>query len=234
MKTVFIIIGAYFLIGAIAMALINRRQDAAKRKENWTKYAVYLAIVGTLVSSIIYLQYSFVPLAVVIALGGLYEIVRAQRSTGESNFRFTSLICYGLLSISFILFSGLNSSWVLYTYLAVFVFDGFSQISGQLLGRRKLIPSISPNKTVEGVGGGLVMTIFSLLITRNLTGISSGEAILFGTLVSMASLTGDLLASFVKRKAGIKDYSKLIPGHGGFLDRFDSFIFAGAIVYMVV
>lgn len=234
MKTVFIIIGAYFLIGAIAMAVINRRQDAAKRKENWTKYAVYLAIVGTLVSSIIYMQYSFVPLAVVIALGGLYEIVRAQRSTGESNFRFTSLICYGLLSISFILFSGLNSSWVLYTYLAVFVFDGFSQISGQLLGRRKLIPSISPNKTVEGVGGGLVMTIFSLLITRSLTGISSGEAILFGTLVSMASLTGDLLASFVKRKAGIKDYSKLIPGHGGFLDRFDSFIFAGAIVYIVV
>jgi CDP-diglyceride synthetase len=110
---------------------------------------------------------------------------------------------------------------------------------GRAMGRHKLIPSVSPGKTVEGAIGGLlasmlvawVYTRFLLSPTAHL-GFSRWGVLVFGALVSIAAQIGDLAESLLKREAGVKDSSKIIPGHGGILDRFDSLLFVMPIAYV--
>ena len=116
-----------------------------------------------------------------------------------------------------------------------FASDTAAYFVGKGLGRHKLAPLISPGKTWEGTIGGLVgAVLFSLLFTLSTPfslPIEWGEALLLGLLVSVFGQIGDLLESLFKRYVGVKDSGKLIPGHGGFLDRMDSIVFAGAVVY---
>ena len=117
--------------------------------------------------------------------------------------------------------------------------DTFALFGGMRFGRHKLCPAISPNKTVEGLACGLAagtLSAFPVHWVLRLFGL--GVIPLWGELVcallaSLAGALGDLAASCVKREAKIKDYSHLIPGHGGILDRVDSAIFAIPVVYMV-
>jgi phosphatidate cytidylyltransferase len=112
---------------------------------------------------------------------------------------------------------------------------------GRSLGRRKLIPSVSPGKTVAGAVGGLVVTIIvSWLYTRYVLTPATqlafvrGGAIVFGLVISVAAQIGDLAESLLKREAGMKDSSHLIPGHGGILDRFDSLLFVLPVAYVLL
>lgn len=107
---------------------------------------------------------------------------------------------------------------------------------GRAIGGRKLIPKVSPGKTVAGAVGGLVFTVIvSWLLARmvlpnvaQLT-LTHAGAIFFGVLVSVAAQIGDLAESLLKREGGVKDSSHIIPGHGGVLDRFDSLIFVSTL-----
>jgi phosphatidate cytidylyltransferase len=112
---------------------------------------------------------------------------------------------------------------------------------GRTLGKKKLIPSVSPGKTVEGAVGGLGLAIvICLLYVRFLLmpyghlGLTIQGAILFGIVVSVAAQTGDLAESLLKREAGVKDSSRIIPGHGGILDRFDSLLFVLPIAFLLL
>ena len=112
----------------------------------------------------------------------------------------------------------------------VFTFDSFSQLSGQLFGKQPLFPKTSPNKTVGGLIGGLLFALGTALLIHNWIDTTRLHSLLLGFLISMASLIGDYMASFYKRKYAVKDFNELIPAHGGILDRFDSFIFSGAVL----
>jgi phosphatidate cytidylyltransferase len=112
--------------------------------------------------------------------------------------------------------------------IASWMTDTFAYFTGMLFGRHKLIPEISPKKTVEGAVGGTLFTVAAFLVyafvLQRFAGLSPSYPVfavggLFGSLTSQA---GDLVMSAVKRKRGIKDYGKIFPGHGGILDRFDS------------
>jgi phosphatidate cytidylyltransferase len=92
------------------------------------------------------------------------------------------------------------------------------------LGRRKLAPVLSPHKTVEGFAGGILAAILAATLFQALASLSTLQAIEYGIALCLIGLTGDLSASWVKRHARIKDYRQAFPGHGGVLDRFDSFI----------
>jgi phosphatidate cytidylyltransferase len=112
---------------------------------------------------------------------------------------------------------------------------------GRTFGRKKLIPSISPGKTVEGAVGGLGMAIvICLLYVRFILmpfaflGLTIQGAVLFAIIVSVAAQTGDLAESLLKREAGIKDSSRIIPGHGGILDRFDSLLFVMPVAFLML
>jgi phosphatidate cytidylyltransferase len=103
------------------------------------------------------------------------------------------------------------------------------------LGRHKLAPTISPGKTWEGTIGGIcggiaVSTLFFTPTPLQLP-LSPGQAILLGVLTSVLGQVGDLVESLLKRNLGVKDSGNLMPGHGGILDRIDSLIFAGIVVY---
>ncbi|HVE77993.1 MAG TPA: phosphatidate cytidylyltransferase [Gemmatimonadaceae bacterium] len=113
--------------------------------------------------------------------------------------------------------------------------------AGRLLGRHKLIPSVSPGKTVEGAVGALVVTaVVSWAYARwvlrpasQLTLTPEG-AVLFGVVISTAAQVGDLVESLFKRSANVKDSSRLIPGHGGVLDRVDSLLFTLPVAYLLL
>jgi len=121
----------------------------------------------------------------------------------------------------------------LFVYILVFTFDGFSQIAGQIFGKRKFTGRLSPNKTVEGLLGGYITAIITSLLIGNMFGFIVEKAVIFCILICTISFIGDITASWYKRICRVKDYSNLIPGHGGVLDRFDSFIFAGAAYWVM-
>ncbi len=133
-------------------------------------------------------------------------------------------------------------SWVFFILLATVASDTAAFFIGRAIGRHRLAPEISPNKTWEGATAGVIgAVIFSLLFPPaelfsatnplHIHGFSYGEAILLGALVSIFGQLGDLAESLLKRKTGVKDSGNLLPGHGGVLDRLDSILFAGAVVY---
>ena len=106
--------------------------------------------------------------------------------------------------------------------------DTFAYFTGMLFGKHKLIPEISPKKTIEGSVGGIVcatllMTLFGFLV-GTFTSLTPNYLVLVlsGLILSAASQVGDLIASLIKRENGIKDYGRVFPGHGGVMDRFDS------------
>jgi len=112
---------------------------------------------------------------------------------------------------------------------------------GRTFGKKKLIPSISPGKTVEGAVGGLGLAIvICLLYVRFILmpyaqlGLTIQGAVLFAIVISVAAQTGDLAESLLKREAGVKDSSSIIPGHGGILDRFDSLLFVMPVAFLLL
>ncbi len=116
--------------------------------------------------------------------------------------------------------------------------DTFAYFIGKAIGKKKLIEAISPHKTVAGSVAGLtgnivVLTIYGLVLwyTGAYRGLSLYHYPIIGVITGIVSQVGDLAASAIKRYAGIKDFGKIIPGHGGILDRIDSYLFAIPVVY---
>ncbi len=139
-----------------------------------------------------------------------------------------SLLIFIFLAAGFFIFSGLPWEVMLFVFLILSIFDSFSQISGQLFGKKKIFPTISPNKTLGGLLGGAIIAIASSLLLGNLYEGVSLKTLSMAIGVVFFAFLGDLAASYYKRKYRVKDFSNLIPGHGGFLDRFDSLIAGGA------
>lgn len=126
-------------------------------------------------------------------------------------------------------------NWLFLALFVTFASDTAAFFIGSALGRRHLAPRISPNKTWEGVAGGVfgamaVSLLFALPSPLQLP-LGYGQALLLGLLVSVFGQLGDLAESLLKRSSGVKESGSLMPGHGGLLDRMDSVVFAGIVVY---
>jgi len=121
-------------------------------------------------------------------------------------------------------------------FLSIFILDTAAYFAGKIFGSHPLFPRISPKKTVEGAIGGLIGAASTLVIVKYVffNELSLVHALVIGTIIGVAGQIGDVLESFIKRKAGVKDSSSILPGHGGVLDRFDSLIFASPFVYFYV
>ena len=118
--------------------------------------------------------------------------------------------------------------------LAVWTFDTGAYVVGRNLGRTRFLPHISPSKTVEGLLGGVVATTIVVGLLLAALGQNPVHAIVLGPLTALAAQAGDLAESVIKRAAGATDSGTLIPGHGGILDRVDSFLFAAPVVTLYV
>jgi len=126
--------------------------------------------------------------------------------------------------------------WVFLALFTNFGSDTAAFFIGRAWGRHRLAPSISPNKTWEGAVGGVFGAVIAglVLVTLLKLPLSYGQTILLGLLVSVFGQLGDLAESLFKRNVGAKESGRLIPGHGGILDRTDSVVFAGVVVYYYV
>ncbi|MFC2048145.1 phosphatidate cytidylyltransferase [Chloroflexota bacterium] len=126
-------------------------------------------------------------------------------------------------------------NWVFFTLFITFASDTAAFFIGRALGRHHLAPNISPGKTCEGAIGGILGAILTSLFFTLSTPLSLhlnwGQAVILGLLVSIFGQLGDLVESLFKRNMGVKDSGRLIPGHGGFLDRIDSILFTSIVVY---
>jgi phosphatidate cytidylyltransferase len=123
-----------------------------------------------------------------------------------------------------------GTAWALMLVLIVWGYDTGAYAAGRWLGRRHLLETISPSKTVEGVLGGLLVATLAAGVGAWLTGLAPWHPLVLGPLVGLAAQAGDLAESLLKRAAGRKDSGVLIPGHGGILDRLDSFLFAAPVL----
>lgn len=129
---------------------------------------------------------------------------------------------------------GAERGWILLLIVAVWSYDTGAYLVGRSFGRTRFLTHISPSKTVEGLIGGVIATMVVTALMLWALGQSPAHALTLGPLVALAAQAGDLAESVLKRAAGAKDSGTLIPGHGGILDRVDSFIFAAPIVTLYV
>lgn len=132
------------------------------------------------------------------------------------------------------LLNGLSRELLFLVFIIAFSTDTFAYFIGSAIGKHKLIPKVSPNKSIEGAIGGIVGCLIITLIYFYFLGLPiNALVVIFIIISSIAGQIGDLIASKIKRVTGIKDYAKLLPGHGGILDRFDSTILVIPFVYIL-
>jgi phosphatidate cytidylyltransferase len=232
---VYLIIITYFLIGVIGFYFINRKRDASEARKSWKKTFIYFVIINIICLSIVFNSVVFRYLAVLIIIRGFYELFKLFRESGYQlkSLFLLSVLIFAAFSSAFFIFSGMKKELIFYSFAILSIFDSFSQITGQLWGRKKIIPAISPNKTVTGFIGGMIIAIVSGLLLKDLIVATPVEAIILSAGVALFAFIGDSAASFYKRKHKVKDFSNLITEHGGFLDRFDSLIGGGTWVALL-
>jgi phosphatidate cytidylyltransferase len=129
---------------------------------------------------------------------------------------------------------GANRAWILALVLVVWTFDTAAYFTGRRFGKHPFMAHISPSKTVEGVIGGLVASAIVGAVIVAALGRPWLAGLGFGLLLAAAAQAGDLAESMLKRAAGAKESGTLIPGHGGMLDRVDSFLFAAPVAFFYV
>ena len=146
------------------------------------------------------------------------------------------ILPYMLSALIRILITNLGRYVIVIPFIVAFMSDAGAYFVGLKFGRHKLAPVVSPNKTIEGVGGGLAgamigMLLYALIMDLVLKfDVNYGYALIYGLVGSGIGTFGDLCFSVIKRQTGIKDYGNLIPGHGGALDRFDSLVLVAPLV----
>lgn len=160
------------------------------------------------------------------------------RSANRGLYAFIAIPYIGVLFSYIILIRQLPEGFIhtINIFILIWICDTAAYIVGIGIGKMKLSPAISPNKTVEGAVGGFIAGIIAFTLSNY---IIFGEqtiyiSILIGAIVSIVAQLGDLFESFLKRFANIKDSGTLLPGHGGVLDRFDSLLFALPVYYYLV
>lgn len=166
--------------------------------------------------------------------------VKLRFSKGAICFAAGLLIPFLLTSLVRIHSGALGRHFILIPFVMAFLSDTGAYFAGRAFGRHKLAPVISPNKTVEGVIGGVFAAVLGMLLYALVLQVAFHlsvnylYALVYGVVGSLGAVFGDLCFSVIKRQTGIKDYGNLIPGHGGVLDRFDSMMVVGPLAELLL
>jgi phosphatidate cytidylyltransferase len=179
-----------------------------------------------------------VPVLVILMMLGL--VIRVEAAGGGARFRGPRLVFMGTayVGVLFPYFALVRNRLggidvLLLVILLVVVSDSGAYFVGRFIGRTKLAPSVSPNKTIEGAVGGLIATMMAGWVLFKVIGGTwdMGSVALFSAMISILAQMGDLAGSALKRAAGVKDSGWIFPGHGGLLDRTCSLVFAVFFAY---
>jgi len=224
-----------FTAGAVLILLDHHvhHLHRNRRRADWIKLAVFVPLILSLLAVAQLGRVAAGAVLAVIAAGGAIDIGRNLRTRPNPIIPVACFVAI-CLTLGHLLLAP-EPIWVASFSLAVLLvasMDAFSQLWGRLLGKHKLCPHLSPGKTVEGSCGGLLTTAVVAFLCGSVYGeLSTPRLVALGVLTALGAVAGDLLFSAIKRAAGIKDFSGLLPGQGGVLDRFDSLILAAPVFY---
>ncbi|PKQ10061.1 MAG: phosphatidate cytidylyltransferase [Actinobacteria bacterium HGW-Actinobacteria-9] len=177
-------------------------------------------------------------LAALLVASMLWHVAFRQVRTSDTAVTVFGAVYVGFLLSHLVLIRALDSGTelALATIIGVWANDVFAYLVGSTMGRHKMAPRISPHKSWEGFAAGTAFTVMVWVAVGYVadTGLSIPALTLTGLAVSFAAVLGDLAESRLKREAGVKDSGRLLPGHGGFLDRFDSMILVSVVAYYLL
>ena len=181
-------------------------------------------------------------LTLIVVIPLIWLLLRPQKEQAFASWAWTiaGILYVGWLLSYWVALRGLDDgrNWVFFALFITFASDTSAFFVGRALGKHHLAPRISPGKTWEGaiagVFGAIIVSLLFILPSPLGLPLSWWQALLLGLVVSIFGQLGDLVESLFKRNMGVKEASKRIPGHGGFLDRIDSVVFAGIVVYYYV
>ena len=213
--------------------------------EPLTKTGITAAIV--IISIIFLTRHEFIPnkylyLLIIPVFGIWFSFFSRKENIISSIIITVSGLVYIVLPLALIpfitkneLFAGDNPEILLGTFFIIWIYDSFAYMCGVLFGKHKMAPGLSPKKSWEGFIGGIIFAfLFSLLISKYFTILDRTDWMILSIIIVLLSTAGDLFESLIKREAGVKDSGKLLPGHGGILDRFDSVYFAIPGVFLYI
>ncbi len=230
--------GVYIYIGGMLFALVGLFEFFRVFKSNGYRplellsYALTVAMYSML--SLTTLVYSHIVLNVIyvlVAAGALY-IIREKIRVEDLMVTLLGFIYIPVFLSHINLLSNMGSIYIWLVFIFAWISDTFAYFVGVFFGKHKLIPRISPKKTIEGSLGGIVGTmIFTVGFAMFFKEENPMYFVPLAIVGSTVSQLGDLFASAIKREFKIKDYGNLIPGHGGVIDRFDSILFTAPLTY---
>lgn len=238
----FLFSGICVLLAGVAAFEFSRMLRVGKDKRWFDFISVPITIIFVIMSvmyfdMVVYYIYVFIFILVILLLYSIIYI--AVPEFGKEDFG-NQLLTIFYTSLGFIAFAFLrkDSLWlIIYLFAVSMLTDVFAYLIGIKFGKHRLAEKISPKKSIEGAVAGLVIgSILATLFAYYMNVFEFGFIfiLLLSLFLSCVSQIGDLVASKFKREAGIKDYSNLLPGHGGILDRFDSSMFAAIFLMLAV
>jgi phosphatidate cytidylyltransferase len=256
--------GLYLLVALLIISLIgmkeiykallstnkNAPQNEHKIKSRKRANTHYIGYFYTVIYYLLLPSITSVSVLILLAMFMLTILIHIVIFNEESNIFNAMVTFFGFIYVAVMLsfiylvrdieFLGVYLVWLV--LISSWGCDTMAYFTGVFFGKNKLAPKLSPKKTIEGSLGGVLgaMLITALYLYLLLTtfGLTANKIIIAGVLITFVgaifSQFGDLSASSIKRYANVKDYSTLIPGHGGILDRFDSVIFTAPVVYVLI
>lgn len=215
--------------------------------KSWEKWVVFPLIVLVFYRfSKRYFQHGFYfnfnlseILALSLILIAVITLFKFPKELYYDNGKLIFTVIYTALPFSFALglpkFSSIDGTFTLevfFLFILIWSSDTFAYLTGRFFGKHKMAPKISPKKTWEGFAGGVILTLILSFFIEKFHPDLRGNWMIVGFLVSVFAPLGDLVESQLKRTFGVKDSGNVIPGHGGILDRLDSFIIVAPVVYL--
>jgi phosphatidate cytidylyltransferase len=236
-----------FLLGAWEWARMSGLNSQYAR----IFYALSIGLLMTLASLLLHIYPEHLSTAIYFVVGWwffcLFWLVHAEKTGLNSEQPFTAALKFTNLMVgivvllgAFIALTGLHQAesygayYIIALLILIWTADTAAYFTGKALGKHKLAPNISPGKTWEGVAGamlGIILVAYLLTIFLELSGKNVVSFIILSVIAIVFSIAGDLFESMFKRRAGIKDSSQILPGHGGILDRIDSLLSASPIFF---
>lgn len=226
----------YALLGLLCMnEMINLSKKTGNTPSRWFAFLIYAALT-LLAYELFYSDIGMVPISIA---SGTLALLAVVVETFRSNEKPTAslaitwmmplLVAASFLGINYFIAYRTDLSQPI-TTIALFGFiwlnDSGAYLVGSAIGKTKLIPRLSPNKTIEGSVGGLLVVIIAALVLSMYHELHWPIMLGFALVTAVFGSIGDLFESRVKRAAGVKDSGKFLPGHGGFFDRFDAMMLA--------
>lgn len=203
--------------------------------------AAYFVKDGTVISYLLILAASL--FVYMLILMGISVFSKGATPFSKISEIFTAItyivVSFSSLSLTRYLDRSIGIFVVILVLVASWMCDVGAYLVGSFMGKHKLIPEISPKKTVEGAIGGIIIATVSFLLYGFIidsffgVGVNYIRLAVFGFLLSIVSQLGDLVASLIKREYGVKDYGRIFPGHGGVMDRFDSILAVSTILMIL-